>query len=334
MRSAHSEKICSALYGHAVGDALGLGTEFLTKSEIAELYPDGLQDYAEIVQDDHRSRWPVGAWTDDTDHMLCLVDSMVEHGQIVTVDIGRRLQDWVINGGMGVGRTVSSVVQSPGFLRQPRFVAQSVWFQTGRQFAANGGVMRTTPIGLWRWWDRDQTEKNAEHVCQITHFDPRCVASCVAICDMLAQLVSGKTDISEVVESAATRAAKYHLEAGIWMRAMFATTLGDLHLSEGLEMHEPDRIGYTYKTLAAATWALIHAPTVESALQSIIQEGGDADTNAAVAGGLLGAKFGSSAYLNKKVNQLREANLLKKKVKRFVDVVDRAFSASRVNCHL
>ena len=52
-------------YGQAIGDALGLGTEFLDKNQIAEYYPNGLSEYAQIVQDKHRSRWEIGDWTDD-----------------------------------------------------------------------------------------------------------------------------------------------------------------------------------------------------------------------------------------------------------------------------
>jgi ADP-ribosylglycohydrolase len=315
-------RIRFALFGHAVGDALGLGTEFLTKTEVAGHYPEGLREFHQIIRDDHRSRWPVGAWTDDTDQMLCLIDSLVQHRTIVTVDIGGRLQDWVSNGGMGVGRTVSAVVLSPAFRQQPLRASHRNWYETGRQQAANGGVMRTTPLGLWQWWHRDQIEKNAEHVCQITHFDPRCVASCVAVCDLLAQLVSGKEDIPVIVEEAAARASRYHSEAGLWMRAMFNTRLEDLKLDEGLELNEPNRLGYTYKTLAAAVWALIHAKSYEEGIQAIIHEGGDADTNAAVAGGLLGARFGSSPYLVKQIAKMHEHRKLTRKIERFVDVVE------------
>ena len=46
------------------------------------------------------------------------------------------------------------------------------------------------------------------------------------------------------------------------------------------------------KTLAAALWAYWHAGSFKEGILSIVNAGGDADTNAAVAGALLGAKYG------------------------------------------
>ena len=50
----------------------GLSTEFLSKQEMNRFYPNGIEDYSQIVQDNHRCRWQRGDWTDDTDMMLCI----------------------------------------------------------------------------------------------------------------------------------------------------------------------------------------------------------------------------------------------------------------------
>lgn len=67
------DRMLGCLYGQAIGDALGLGSEFLSKDEVIQNYPDGLKSYSQIIQDAHRRRWPIGAWTDDTDMMLCIL---------------------------------------------------------------------------------------------------------------------------------------------------------------------------------------------------------------------------------------------------------------------
>ena len=53
------DKVKGIIFGQAIGDALGLGTEFLTKKQVAELYPDGYDYYDQMVRDKHRKRWAI-----------------------------------------------------------------------------------------------------------------------------------------------------------------------------------------------------------------------------------------------------------------------------------
>ena len=78
MKDSIKDKIAGCLYGQAVGDALGLGTEFMSKAEVKRNYPDGLSEYSQIIQDYHRKRWNKGDWTDDTDMMLCIAKAIVK----------------------------------------------------------------------------------------------------------------------------------------------------------------------------------------------------------------------------------------------------------------
>ena len=78
MKDSVKDKIVGCLYGQAVGDALGLGTEFMSKDEVKRNYPNGLSEYSQIVQDYHRKRWDKGDWTDDTDMMLCIAKAIIK----------------------------------------------------------------------------------------------------------------------------------------------------------------------------------------------------------------------------------------------------------------
>ena len=94
------ERFLGTIFGQAVGDALGLSTEFRSKQEVDRFYPNGIEDYSQIVQDDHRRRWQRGDWTDDTDMMLCILDSFVACQKVDILDIARRFKEWMMNGGM------------------------------------------------------------------------------------------------------------------------------------------------------------------------------------------------------------------------------------------
>ena len=69
-------------------------------------------------------------------------------------------------------------------------------------------------------------------------------------------------------------------------------------------MQDEASIGYTLRALAAGLWAYWNARTFEDGLLSVVRAGGDADTNAAVACAILGAKFGFTAIPQEYVDGL------------------------------
>ena len=282
------DRVRGVVFGHAVGDAMGLGTEFLSKKEVQACYPGGLHFLDQIRRDSHRSRWKSGSWTDDTDQMLCILDSLLERGCVDITDIAARIHGWALSGGMGIGRTVAEVIYSPGFLRNPWAAAERAWIASGRRAAANGGVMRTSILGAWRWGHPEEIRKNAGDVCRITHWDPRCVASCVVVCLAVSALLGGSDDRSSMAESLAAEAGGYDPEVREAMERAYGGNIGDLDLGD------PTSIGYTLKALSAGIWALLHPLDFREGILAVIHEGGDADSNAAVAGAVLGARFGFS----------------------------------------
>ena len=166
------ERFLGTIFGQAVGDALGLSTEFMSKQEVDRFYPNGIEDYSQIVQDDHRRRWQRGDWTDDTDMMLCILDSFVACQKVDILDIARRFKEWMMNGGMGIGQHTYNVMALGDYTSNPQKAAEIIWMMGKKKAAANGAVMRTSVVGLMK----DNVANNAENICKLTHYDPRCGA--------------------------------------------------------------------------------------------------------------------------------------------------------------
>lgn len=144
------ERFLGIIFGQAVGDALGLSTEFMSKQEVDQFYPNGIEDYSQIVQDDHRRRWQRGDWTDDTDMMLCILDSFVACQKVDILDIAKRFKEWMMNGGMGIGRHTYNVMALGDYTSNPQKAAEIIWKMEKKKAAANGAVMRTSVVGLMK----------------------------------------------------------------------------------------------------------------------------------------------------------------------------------------
>lgn len=301
---ARIDRIRGAIFGQAIGDALGLGTEFLSKKKVQFIYPSGLSHYSQIIQDNHRERWKQGEWTDDTDQMLCILDSILSQRQIDTLDIAQRIFNWARNGGMGLGQTVWHVLNQKNFLQDPPEAARKVWEDAGRDLAANGAVMRTSVLGLWQGENDLAVCQNAEDVCKITHFDPRCVASCVAVSLAVSHLVQGQSNINQLIEEITPHTENIDNQILHCFELAQSKSIAALQLDEGLNPGEVDRIGYTFKATAAGFWSIKNCDSFDVGIRAVIEEGGDADSNAAVAGALLGARLGYKSIDNRLIEDL------------------------------
>ena len=140
--------------------------------------------------------------------------------------------------------------------------------------------MRTSSVGLFP----KAVEQCAANICQLTHYDPRCVGSCVIASMIIHSLVYESKELTyhQIIDIS----KKYDERICEYI---------DLALNSdirALELQDEHSMGYTLKTLAAALWAYWNAKTFEEGLLTVVNAGGDADTNAAVACAILGAKFG------------------------------------------
>lgn len=300
--------IQSLIFGQAIGDALGLASEFMTKEEVKHFYPNGIRSYDDIIQDRHRSLWKKGAWTDDTDQMLCILDSIIENKAIDLTDIAKRFVAWKQTSGIGIGRHTLNVLSIGDYVENPFKASELVWNMSRKQSAANGAIMRTAILGCWNCTDWAQVKSNTENVCKLTHHDPRCVDSCVVITYIVHRHLTNqeilKSDILCLFNEYDSRIIEY-------------IELAYQNNIEALRLDEQNKIGYTLKTMSAALWAYNYSPDFYSGLRTIIEQGGDADTNGAVAGALLGLKFGLNTIPKHLIDNLVGKDILANKINNF-----------------
>jgi len=172
------------IYGNCVGDAIGLSTEFMSKEEASLHYEkfQGKLQYEDRIEDRHRSRWIKGDWTDDSDQMILIMQSLIENKQVNATDFGQKLRNWAQRGfveledkgGCGIGRTTWEVINHRLFKTNPQNASKDVWENVFSKHAApNGGVMRTSVLGLYQYQNLEAVVENTKQMCTVTHTDPR-----------------------------------------------------------------------------------------------------------------------------------------------------------------
>jgi hypothetical protein len=194
--------------------------------------------------------------------------------------------------------TVGRVVYDKDFLSHPSKTAFAYWDKAGRDIAPNGSVMRTTPVGvIYMNKSEEETFKEAVKMGSVTHADPRCALSVAIVSGLVRALcrdeIKNEDDINVLLERGWAYMQQSHpdlaLDKAEFQKHAYADSLDSLVLC--------DRgMGYVYKCLGSALWCLrqvfTRQETFKSAMIKLIMCGGDADTNGAVAGALMGALYG------------------------------------------
>ncbi|MGD8869890.1 MAG: ADP-ribosylglycohydrolase family protein [Gemmatimonadales bacterium] len=268
-----------ALLGHAVGNVLGLQVEGLSADDIRRYLPQGVRD---IHPDEARRDWD-----DDVAQALELGEALLP-GPLEVDDYLARLLRWAEESGRGMGYQTREVLLKAKIGATGSMAAWAVWEQSGRYSAGNGAVMRCAPVALrWRS-DPARLIEDAAASARVTHYDPRCVWTTVATCAVIAHALAGtEWDPDRLAD--AIIAAEGPAEVADAVR--FAAT-SDL---AGLQLDESRSIGYTIRAMTAGLWAARVEGDFQTALLAVINAGGDTDTNGAVAGAVLGARFGAAA---------------------------------------
>ncbi len=313
------DKIRGMIFGQALGDAVGLKTEFKFKR-------DGAQ--AEFPYTEPIRNYPVCDWTDDTDNMILVMQSLISTGlKFDQMDFAARLKKWANGGfaelgdnyGNGIGGIISTVVGHEKFDTDPSAAAKDVWEKSGCIVAPNGSIMRACPISaLDNWFELSQ------ELCKVTHTDPRCVASCVLYNYILYELLHCEKVSLESIDKILFKGIEYARSMladkpkqtptrgvpAVWHCSDIEVDFSK-YVEYGytkpiayLQLDQHGKIGYVFKTLGCAIYSLQvikyavgsgEVPSFKKTILKIANECGDADTNCAVAGAVLGAHLGYSA---------------------------------------
>lgn len=250
-----------AMLGQVIGDSLGARVEAKPANEIARLYPKGLRELA----DGGIYHLMAGQPTDDSEMALALARTIVRDGKFNAARVLDAYRQWITSRPVDVGMTTEKGLIGASDPRSE----------------SNGSLMRCSPIGVWAAGDPALAARTARDESALTHPNDICVEACAAYCAAIAVGVGG-ANREEMLE-----AAVQHSKGS----ARDAVKRGAAGARPADFFTHP---GWVVLALQNAFFCLMKMD-LEEALVSTVGQGGDTDTNAAIAGALLGAAHGREA---------------------------------------
>lgn len=298
--TAMADRAAGVLMGMACGDALGAPFEF--GPPLDANHPVGMVGGGSFG-------WAPGEWTDDT-QMAVVILQAAERALTEQTQLADRLDD-VIQGwtawaadAKDVGNQTRSVlgeVVRGGHVSAAAATEAAARFhqRTGRS-GGNGSLMRTAPVALAYLYDEHAMAVAARTISDLTHADPDAGDACVLWCAAIRHAVL---------------TAQLDVRIGLSLLPAERRDLwtGRIEQAEASVPADFDRNGWVVQALQAA-WSAINTTPAPSratarevngdllpgdhlrlALETAVRGGRDADTVAAIAGALLGARWGASA---------------------------------------
>lgn len=296
------DRILGAMYGLALGDALGATTEFLSRSEVRRRYPQG---HREIIGGG-AFRWAPGQVTDDTDMALCVMRGLRDAGleaplSKIVDSVGAEFMKWRARNPPDIGNIVRLALDTFARVGDWKIVARAVQADRGEYAAGNGALMRTLPISLFWPQDIERVKAVSLALTHMTHPHPEAewcsMAYNVFVCGLL-DGHSAKASWAKAV--AAVPLEGTGLQKLAWRFADIPNEL--LRMDENVIRSS----GYCVDTLEAALFCFFTTESAEDCIVKAANLGDDADTVAAVAGGIAGAHYGRDALPSRWMEKLEE----------------------------
>jgi len=270
-----------ALLGCAVGDALGAGYEF--KPPLADHIP------VEFIAS---NMFALGEYTDDTAQAIAIALAMKRSDLTTNLEaVAEEFFRWYDAGPADVGMQTRRIFEAT---KEPRnakklLAASNEYLDVHLRAAGNGSLMRTAPIALAYLSKPDLIEQVASEVSALTHADLTCREACIIWSKAIRHAI-----LFENFDG--IQLAVNDLPA---FRQVFWNELFDeAEAAETASQFENN--GWVIHAIQAAFKAIMATATetpehLVLGIEAAVRVGNDTDTVAAIAGSLLGARWGYSA---------------------------------------
>jgi len=287
-----ADRVVGCLKGIATGDAIGKQTEMLSREDVSRWYPQGIRGFegtpAAIIPryvGNSKREWKIGETTDDTERTVAVARAIITEQNVSHETIGREML-----------RCTKSV--HPGIKSLWEFHQAGDPRRMAKAHDGCGAAIRVAPVGIFYTSDRlDDLVNGAREASISTHGGPLAIAAAAAT----AAAVSAALDAApphQVLELAERAAAQAESRWSGRSAHAFANAIRTLHDNLAcLSALHPAEVAARFfpnQPMTIVPLALGLAVTMQSAEDAILLAtniGGDSDSVASIAGGILGAMY-------------------------------------------
>jgi ADP-ribosylglycohydrolase len=274
------DRATGCLLGQTIGDSLGSLVEFRSAADIRRNYPSGVRE----LRDGGTWNTLAGQPTDDSELALALARTLVGRSDYDAEAVAAAYGRWIDSVPFDLGGTTERALRAAS--RTPAGKAAAARAAANTNSQSNGSLMRVAPIGIWAR-DASHAAEAAMADSALSHPHPVC------------RIASG-------AYAAAINAGVYGASAHEMLRVATGAAQGDgaepvLAVLRQAAAAKPvaefqHQMGWVLIALHNAFYHLAAGSPAEEALIRTVGSGGDTDTNAAVAGALLGSAQGRAAF--------------------------------------
>lgn len=287
------DRIAGALYGVAVGDALGGPLEFMSAAEINRQH-----GWVSTMLGGGWLGLRPGETTDDTAMTLAVAEGIMERPEAPIQSIGHRFIQWAESGPKDIGGACAGSIRNAKRIGGGaptaddwENAAAAYQLQVAAPVEGNGALMRTVYPALY-YPNNAKAEYWAMKTAKMTHAGFRSTEACILYSRMVNLITASKSEPQGPREF-----LKEHCEAVKEYRD--AATSKEVAPAAG---------GWVVDSMRIAVSSTANTLSFREAVTMAVNLGGDADTNGAITGGLAGAIYGFQAIPMEWVSSLSKSD--------------------------
>lgn len=297
--------ISSAIMGFAVGDALGVPVEFLSREKMDR---NPLKDMIEYGT--HKQ--PIGTWSDDTSMVLATMDSIINMKRIDYNDIMKCYCKWANESKYTATDEVFDIgITTSNALR--RFYYNKIdalsCGDNGERNNGNGSLMRMIPLALYLIGNNISEEESTKIINEyssMTHAHEISRLGCKIYYDFISELINNNLDKEKALEKLKSidYFKHYNKKTVVYYKRILDGSIRNISRTS------VSGTGFVRDTLEAAIWATMSSSSYFEAVLKSINLGEDTDTVGAITGSINGIIYGINNIPERWKNNLKRKDYI------------------------